>query len=348
MLNQPTTRRHLLRTAGIAAGAGLAASYLGACARKEGGSTPAAATVTDVTSQTQSGDTDQLTPELIDKAHETAVKQFPAKTEGEGGLPLEPKIDGDWKVFELTCKEVDWEVVPGVKLKAWTYNGMVPGPLLRFREGDKVRIVIKNELPESTSLHLHDLAIPNKFDGVTYVTTPPIKKGETQVYEFVATERLGTHMYHSHHNAYEQITRGLVGTIIVDPKDGRNYGETQDVILLVNDGALGFSINGKRFPATKPIIAKKGERLRLRLINAGQLYHPFHLHGLPMKIVEMDGFPLANPYLCDTISLNPGNRYDAIVEADKPGIWAFHCHVLTHAESPQGMHGMVTAVIVQE
>lgn len=349
MVSDKTTRRNLLKTVGIAAGAGLAASYLGACARKED-TKPAAAggTAQEMASQQQaSGNSGELTPELIDKAHETVVKQFPAKTEGEGCQPLEPKIDGEWKVFELTCKEVDWEVKPGIKIKAWTYNGTVPGPLLRFKEGDKVRIVIKNELKESTSLHLHDLRVPNKFDGVTYVTNPPIKTGETQVYEFVATAA-GSHMYHSHHNAYEQITRGLGGGIIVDPKDGRNYGETQDVMIILNDGALGYTINGKQFPATKPIVAKKGEIVRLRLMNMGQLYHPFHLHGLPMKIVEIDGFPLASPWMCDTISLNPGNRYDAIVKADNPGVWAFHCHVLTHAESPQGMHGMVTALIVQE
>lgn len=349
MVSHKTTRRNLLKTVGIAAGAGLAASYLGACARKED-TKPATAggTAQEMASQQSSGTSGELTPDLIDKAHETVVKQFPAKTEGEGCLPLEPKIDGDVKVYELVTKEVDWEVKPGIKIKAWTYNGMVPGPILRFTEGDKVRVVLKNELEESTSIHFHGLFVPSNLDGVTYVSSPPVKKGETYTAEFVVRNKPGTHMYHSHHNAYEQITRGLAGCVIVDPRDGKTFGETQDVVIMLNDGALGYTINGKQFPATKPIVAKKGELVRLRLMNVGQLYHPFHLHGMPMKVVMIDGYPLPQPYYCDTLSLNPGNRFDVLVEATEVGVWAFHCHVLTHAESQQGMHGMVTAFIVQE
>ncbi len=285
--------------------------------------------------------------EDLDQAHEARMKAFPAKTEGLGAQPLQPKVVDGVKVFELSAREVQWEVEPGVKRTAFAYNGQVPGPTIRVTEGDRVRIILRNELPESTSIHFHGLIIPNAMDGVPFLTQPPVKRGQTFTYEFVV-KPVGSHMYHSHFGD-DQITKGLLGAFIVQPKDRSKEPKVdQDLVLVVNDGPLGFTMNGKSFPATQPIVVKKGQRIRIRYMNEGQIIHPMHLHGLVQLIIAKDGWQLMQPYAVDTIDVAPGERYDAIVEASELGAWAFHCHILSHAESKHGMHGMVTAVIVQK
>jgi FtsP/CotA-like multicopper oxidase with cupredoxin domain len=117
--------------------------------------------------------------------------------------------------------------------------------------------------------------------------------------------------------------------------------------MILNDGPLGFTINGKGFPATEPLILQQGERIRIRYMNEGLQIHPMHLHGIPQLVVAKDGWDLPTPHYEDTVLVAPGERVDVIVEATEVGVWAFHCHVLTHAESPDGMFGMVTAMIVE-
>jgi FtsP/CotA-like multicopper oxidase with cupredoxin domain len=188
---------------------------------------------------------------------------------------------------------------------------------------------------------------PNAMDGVTYITQDPVKPGESFVYEFVA-KPAGSHMYHSHHNSAEQVAKGLLGPFIVEPRDpSARPAVNREYTLVLNDGPLGFSINGKSFPATQPLTAKLGERVLIRFMNEGVMHHPMHRHGMPMEVVALDGWPVPQPYRCDTIDMPPGNRVDAIVVCDNPGTWAFHCHVLPHAESKNGMFGMVTALVVE-
>jgi FtsP/CotA-like multicopper oxidase with cupredoxin domain len=223
----------------------------------------------------------------------------------------------------------------------------VPGPTIRVTEGDRVRVLLKNELPESTSIHFHGLVTPNAMDGVPFITQPPVRPGQTFTYEFVARP-VGTHMYHSHHGP-DQITKGLLGAFIVGPRDrSKEPRVAADVVMIVNDGPLGYTLNGKSFPATQPIVVKLGQRIRIRYMNEGQIIHPMHLHGLPGRVIAKDGYPLAQPYTADTVNVAPGERYDVLIAANEPGVWALHCHILSHAESAEGMHGMVTAVIVQK
>ena len=284
----------------------------------------------------------------IDKHHEAGVKAFPAKTEGLGGQPLQPRLEGDVKVFEIACKKVQWELEPGKKVEAWGYNGVIPGPELRVTEGDRVRVIVKNELDESTAVHFHGQLAPNAMDGVPYITQPPIKPGETFTYEFAA-KPAGTHMYHSHHNATKQVGMGLLGAFIVDPKDPKSRPAfDKEFTLVINDGPLGMTFNGKSFPATQPFVCKRGEKVLIRYVNEGQQLHPMHLHGMPQLVIARDGYLLPQPFLCDTLTIAPGERWEAIVDATELGVWAFHCHVLSHAESEHGMFGMVTALIVKE
>lgn len=303
--------------------------------------------------QTQgNAQSDQMTVDEMDALHEAGIKAFPAKTAGLGGQPLAFEMDGDTKVFKLACQKIDWEVTPGKLVEAWAYNGVVPGPEIRVTEGDKVRIVVTNEsLPESTAVHWHGLIVPNAMDGVPFMTQPPIKPGATFVYEFPIREgNAGTHMYHSHHNSAFQVTKGLLGAFIVESKDpARRAMYDKEYTLVLNDGPIGgFSINGKGFPATEAYFAKKGERILFRYMNEGLMIHPMHLHGMPMKVIAADGYLLPQPYLCDTLNIAPGQRFEAIVEATEVGTWAFHCHILSHAETSHGMFGMVTALIVEE
>jgi FtsP/CotA-like multicopper oxidase with cupredoxin domain len=266
-----------------------------------------------------------------------------------GNQPLAPRNEGGVKVFELTASAFDWQI-DAVKapVQAVGYNGTWPGPVLRVTEGDAVRVRLKNNLAESTGLHFHGQALPNAMDGVPFITQPPIMPGETFTYEFTA-KPAGSHMYHSHHNATDQVGRGMLGAFIVDPRDAAlRYQVDQEVIWISNDSLGGFTINGKGFPATKPIVAPLGSKVLIRFMNEGVMMHPWHLHGMPMRVVARDGYPLGSAaFTCDTLGVNPGERWDVIIDCDNPGAWAFHCHILPHAEGPKGMFGMVNALIVQ-
>lgn len=269
-------------------------------------------------------------------------------TEGIGAQELEWEMEGDTRVFRLTCSEIDWEVTPGQVEKAMAYNGMVPGPTIRMVEGQPTKVILTNELNESTAIHWHGQFVPNDQDGVPFITQDPIKPGQTFTYAFTP-KPAGSHMYHSHHNAAVQVGRGMLGALLVEPANPAEDPQyDKDYVYIFNDALGGYTINGKGFPATSAYTAKLGERVRFRFMNEGNMAHPVHLHGMGFEVFARDGFPLPQPYMCDTINVAPGERWDAIVTADNPGIWAFHCHILTHAESDHGMFGMVTVFVVEE
>ncbi len=293
----------------------------------------------------------QESADEMDALHEVGVNKF-VELAGTNTTywsnPLPFTMDGEFKVFEVTCQEVQWEIEPGKAVNAMTYNGTVPGPEIRVTQGDKVRVVVHNEMQQSTSIHFHGVLVPNSMDGVPFVTQPPIKKGETFTYEFEA-KNPGSHMYHSHHNAAEQVTKGMFAAFIIEPADRSQDPEYDtDYVMVLNDSGIGLTINGKSFPYTQPIIAKLGEKLRIRYMNEGLLIHPMHLHGIEQMVFSKDGYNLPAPYYCDTLNIAPGERYDVLVNCHTPGLWAFHCHILSHAESAKGMFGMVTVLIIQE
>jgi FtsP/CotA-like multicopper oxidase with cupredoxin domain len=365
VMHTPTSRRSFLKWSGLAAAGAAAAGTLVACGdttaqtppvatlpptnvpataapMAAGGKmdhAPASADVTPTASGLSKADE-------MDAMHEAGVKAFPAKTEGLGMQPLEPKLDNGVKVFDLTCEKIMWEVEPGKKVEAWTYNQQLPGPEIRVTEGDKVRINITNKLDESTAIHFHGLIIPNAMDGVPFITQPPIKPGASFTYEFTA-KNPGSHMYHSHHNSTRQVSMGLLGPFIIEPKDkSKDPAFDKEYTLILNDTGQGLTLNGKSFPATAPLTAKLGQKVRIRYMNEGMMIHPMHLHGIPQLVFAKDGWNLPQPYMCDTINVAPGERWDVIVDCTEPGVWAFHCHILSHAESEHGMFGMVTVLVV--
>jgi FtsP/CotA-like multicopper oxidase with cupredoxin domain len=286
--------------------------------------------------------------QTMDDLHEKGIKAFPAKTAVWGNRPFEPRMEGNVKVFDITARKLRWETEPGRLVDGWAYNDQIPGPQIRVREGDRVRINLRNELPESTSMHFHGLEVPNDQDGVPFITQPPIKPGETYTYEFTVPNS-GSHMYHSHHNAAAQVGLGLLGAFIVEPRSPRSLERVDvDYVMIINDGLHGYTLNGKSFPATEPIVARLGQKVRVRFMNEGMMIHPMHLHGMHMTVIDKDGWPLPMPFRCDTLNIAPGERWDVIINCNNPGTWAFHCHILPHAESPHGMFGMVTALVVEK
>ena len=283
-------------------------------------------------------------PELSAKP---AFAQVPNLFLTDALQPLKPTLDGGVKVFNLTIDEINQkidELKPPVA--ALGYGGQWPGPTIRVTQGDRVRAVFTNNLKETTGVHFHGVQFDDFFqDGIPFVTQKPITPGETYTYEFTATDA-GSLMYHSHHNATDQVGRGLLGAFIVDPKvDPVKYD--REYIWISNDSLGGFTINGHGFPATVPVLAAVGETVRIRFMNEGIMMHPWHLHGNVMKIVARDGRPLGTAaFECDTLGVNPGERYDALVTATRAGVWAFHCHILPHVEGTSGMFGMVNTLIV--
>jgi len=259
---------------------------------------------------------------------------------------LQPTLVDGVKVFDIRCQEVMWETQVGSVFAALTYNGRVPGPTIRVDEGDQMRFVVTNETTQPTSIHWHGLLVPNNMDGVPFITQEPIMPGEVFNYEFTA-RNAGTHIYHSHINAVEQVTKGMFGGFIVNPRDTSREPVVQgDYTMVLNDSTLGFTINGKSFPYTQPIVANLGDKIRVRYMNEGLMIHPMHLHGIPQLVFAKDGYYLPTPYMCDTLNIAPGERYDVLVDCTEPGAWAFHCHILNHAEGRDGMFGMVTVLVV--
>jgi manganese oxidase len=296
-----------------------------------------------------------MTWQQMDAMMTDVALQFPAKTAGHGGDRMEPTVLADGtKEFDLEAKIVKWEVSPGKFVDAWTYNGVVPAPEIHVNDGDNVRLVLKNSLPESTSLHLHGIRVPNAMDGVDPYTQPPIEPGDSFTYEFVA-KGPAVGIYHSHHDAQVQVPNGLFGAFTIDEMPipqvllDKGYAQVdKSVNMVLNDaGTIGLSLNGKSFPATEPTTLKVGEVLEVNYLNEGLMAHPMHLHQPVGWIIAKDGVPLDQPMPGDTINVAPGERYTVLYKAEEPGVWAWHCHILNHAEGPTGMFGMVTALIVE-
>ncbi len=285
-------------------------------------------------------------PELTAKP---AFAQVPNLFLTDATAPLTPTIEGGIKVSRLTVDEIDQkidEMKPTVA--ALGYNKQWPGPTIRVNEGDRVRAIFTNNLKETTSVHFHGVEFDDFFeDGVPFVTQKPFAPGESYTYQFTAS-RPGSLMYHSHHNATDQVGRGLLGAFVVAPRHPTADDRVdRDYVWISNDALGGFTINGHGFPATVPVLAAVGEKVRIRFMNEGVMMHPWHLHGNRMKIVARDGYNLGSAaFDCDTLGVNPGERYDAVITAERLGVWAFHCHILPHVEGASGMFGMVNTLLV--
>lgn len=306
-----------------------------------------------------------VNPNTAGKKAMEAIPQtgVPMAKESRGNQELSYTMDNGVKVFHLTAEPVRWKILKDTIVTAWTYNGMVPGPLIYVTEGDRVRIIVKNTLPEPTTIHWHGIQVPNNMDGIPDMTQKPIQPGESFTYEFVAKPS-GTYWYHSHFDSDKQISVGLSGAFIINPPGGLSSKPDIDKVLMLNewriiDGqtyaampATGmdgnfFTINGKSYPDTETINAKVGQKIRLRFIGSGQMIHPMHLHGFPFKIVATDGndVPENAQWTKDVVSVAPGERYDVEFTPDRPGKWMLHCHIPHHTTNDHHEPGGLMMII---
>ena len=294
-------------------------------------------------------------------------------TPGIKDLPY--TYDDGIKYFTLIAEEIVWELVDGIFVRAWGYNGSTPGPTIRVFPGDKVCIRVINHLPERTSVHWHGLEVPNIMDGVPPIEPSPyIEPGEYFDYTFTISNPPGTYMYHSHVNVSVQDNAGLLGGLIVEDPRMQNRKKYKDYLCLLQEWAIGalpwgnltkgtydltfvkpefnfFTINGKCYPDTKPLPVEYGDTVRVRFGNIQMHHHPMHLHGHQFRVVGADGFPIARDTQIykNTILVASGETWDIRFLANNEGIWPFHCHMPHHVTNngtpPVG--GMFTTVNYQ-
>jgi FtsP/CotA-like multicopper oxidase with cupredoxin domain len=267
----------------------------------------------------------------------------------DGAFILPYQWQNGYKVFHLTAEPVWWKVKDGKVVEAWAFNGSVPGPEIRVNQGDKVKIVVTNKLPEDTTVHWHGLDVPFSQDGDGMFSQPGIHPGQTWTYEFTVHTPPGTYMYHSHpmNDMAKQERMGMFGPFIVEPK-GTGWKQTHpgyqdEFTLVLNDSPqFGYTINGKSFPTTPVLKAKLGDKVLVHIANTGSMYHPMHLHGFHFQLIGQDGYPVPRPMWLDTLTVAPGATYDIAFTADQPGKWLFHCHIMDHVTEGTQMSGMIT------
>lgn len=302
----------------------------------------------------------------------SAATQVPAPP--SNGRPFQPIVTlNGWslpwrmkdgvKEFHLVAEPVVREIAPGMKAQLWGYNGQSPGPTIEAVEGDRVRIFVTNRLPEVTTVHWHGLVLPSGMDGVSGLTQPPIGVGKTWMYEFVL-QRSGTFMYHPHADEMVQMAMGMMGLFIVHPKDIRQLKVDRDFGFLLNaydiapgsrsprvNTMLDFNLwtwNSRAFPGIDPLVARTGERVRIRVGNLTMTNHPIHMHGPHFEVTGTDGGwirPSARwPEVTTDIAVGQMRaiEFDALA-----GDWAIHCHKSHHTMNAMG-HGVPSMMGVDQ
>ena len=269
------------------------------------------------------------------------------------GWTLPWRMNGDWKEFHLVAEPVVREIAPGMKAYLWGYNGQSPGPTIEAVEGDKVRIYVSNRLPEHTAVHWHGQRLPNGMDGVAGLTQPAIKPGQTFVYEF-QLRRAGTFMYHPHADEMTQMAMGMMGLFIVHPRDPAERRVDRDYAFLLNaydiepgsyvpkvNTMLDFNLwtfNSRAFPGIDPLVAGKGDKMRVRVGNLTMTNHPIHIHGHEFTVTGTDGgwVPPGAAWPEVTVDVAVGQMRAIEFVADESGDWAMHCHKSHHTMNAMG------------
>jgi FtsP/CotA-like multicopper oxidase with cupredoxin domain len=257
------------------------------------------------------------------------------------------------KEYHLIAEPVEREFAPGMKVKCWGYNGQTPGPTIEAVEGDRVRFLVTNKLPEHTTVHWHGVLLPNGMDGVGGLNQPHIKPGETWVYEFTLKQH-GTQMYHPHADEMVQMAVGMMGLFVIHPREPRQPRVDRDFAIMLHEWAVKpgtyrpdpsvmldfnmFTFNSKVFPGIEPLVAKTGDRVRIRIGNLSMDDHPIHLHGYNFKITGSDGGPRpeAAQHPDTTVLVPVGATRDIEFVANEPGDWALHCHKSHHTMNAMG------------
>jgi FtsP/CotA-like multicopper oxidase with cupredoxin domain len=305
-------------------------------------------------------DADDERPPLPDHSAETTKEVSPG-IPGEhytpavvpNGKTLPWKIVNGVKIFHLIAEEVQHEFAPGLKATCWGYNGSVHGPMIEAVEGDRVRIYVTNHLPAATSVHWHGLILPSGMDGVAGLSQRAIRPGETFKYELTLRQH-GTQMYHSHHDEMTQMGLGTTGLFVIHPRTRPDPPIDRDYAIMLHEWRVDvgtsrpnpnemtefnvLTFNARAFPGTAPLIAKSGDRVRIRIGNLNAMdHHPIHLHGHSFKIVETDGGQIpASAQWPETTVLVAVGQTRTIEFIATPGDWAMHCHMTHHVMNQMG------------
>ncbi|MGH9315787.1 MAG: multicopper oxidase family protein [Thermoanaerobaculia bacterium] len=260
-------------------------------------------------------------------------------------LPKMPwRMENGVKVFHIVAEPVRAEFLPGRKVDVWGFNGSMPGPTIEVNQGDRVRFVVENRLPEVFSMHWHGFEVPIEMDGVPGISQDPIPPGGKFVYEFTLHQH-GTFFYHSHMAMQEMM--GMIGLFIMHPREPYRPRVDRDFGLIVQEWAIlpnntvpntlsmefnWLTINGKAGPATTPLLVKLGERVRIRMVNLGMDHHPMHLHGNTFYTTMTEGgrIPKAAWEPGNTVLLGVAQARAVEFDAIYPGDWMLHCHLPHH------------------
>jgi hypothetical protein len=270
------------------------------------------------------------------------------------GITLPWKMVAGVKVFHLIAEAVTHEFAPGLVAECWGYNGRVHGPTIEAVEGDHVRIYVTNRLNTPTTVHWHGVLVPSGMDGVGGVSQKAIQPGETFRYEFTLRQH-GTLMYHSHHDEMTQMQLGMMGLFIIHPKEPKGPPPDRDYAIMLSEWKIEvgarrpdpnemtdfnvFTMNGRSFPGTQALVAKKGERVRIRIGNLSTMsHHAIHLHGYYFKVVATDGgeIPEAGQWPETTVHMPTGSTRTVEFVANETGDWVMHCHMLHHVMTQMG------------
>jgi manganese oxidase len=255
------------------------------------------------------------------------------------------EMKGGVKEFHLHCRHTRREFLPDMWFDVWGFNDSMPGPTIEAVEGDRVRIVVHNELPESTSLHWHGLEVPIAMDGVHGLTQEPIKPGATFTYEFTLNQN-GTFFYHSHGPMQEGM--GMAGLFIIHPRSAHEPVVDRDFALLIQEWAIlpgssvpntmsmefnFFTINGRSGPFVTPLVVRLGDRVRIRFVNMSAIdHHPMHLHGHTFWVTGTEGgrIPESAWIPGNNVLVGVAQARDVEFIANNPGDWMIHCHMFHH------------------
>jgi FtsP/CotA-like multicopper oxidase with cupredoxin domain len=275
----------------------------------------------------------------------------PVVTLNGGSLPW--RMDNGVKEFHLIAEPVKREFAPGMIVNCWGYNGSTPGPTIEAVEGDRVRILVTNKLPEHTTIHWHGIFLPNGMDGVGGLTQPHIKPGETYVYEFPLRQH-GTFMYHPHADEMLQVAVGMMGMFVIHPKVPREPKVDRDFCFMLHAWDIEpgtfiakpatmtefnmWTFNSRVFPGIDPLVVRKGDRVRIRIANMSMHDHPIHIHGYAYTVIETDGgqVPKTAQLPETTVNVAVGATRAMEFVADEPGDWALHCHKSHHTMNAMG------------
>jgi len=272
----------------------------------------------------------------------TASGSVPVVTLDAGDLPF--TVDNGVKVFHLIAEPVKQTIVPGRTFDLWGFNGSAPGPTIQANEGDRIRIVFDNHLPEPTGIHWHGLELPIEMDGVPGIGQKPVMPGERFTYEFTLHQN-GTFFYHPHMAMQEMI--GMLGGFIIHPKTPYAPHVDKDFLIALQEYAVlpnssipnsmsmefnWLTFNGKAGPAATPLIVREGERVRIRLINMGMDHHPIHLHGFTFWETGREGARQQESAWTrgNTTLVGVAQAKDFEFEANRIGDWMLHCHLPHH------------------